>query len=67
MLSPETQARIAQLRQKTELTVEDCREVVRLYRGDRTNAQSASEGSKRKLAKAEIKSADDMLSELTEL
>jgi len=67
MLTPETQARLAQLRQKApdEYTREECIEVVRLLRGDRMNAAQASASSKTKKAKAEIKSADEMLDELS--
>lgn len=70
-LSPETQARIAQLRAKEQspegLTLDDMREAVRLIRGDRCNAATASESSRRKVARAEIKSADEMLDEMSNL
>lgn len=70
MISAETQARIAELRQLDQagkLTIEEMKEVVILLRGDRFAAQTASDSSKRKQAKAEIPSADDMLDELTKI
>lgn len=68
ILSPENQARISALRAKgDDITLEEMREAVRLLRSDRVSAQTASDSSRRKAAKAEIKSADDMLSELTDL
>jgi len=68
MLTAESQARITQLRAKSSdgsITLEEMREAVRLIRGDRVSAQTASDSSKRSRAKAEIKSADEMLDELT--
>ena len=68
--SPETLARIAQLRAKcTEgtATLEEMKEAVKLLRGDRRTAASAGDGAKRAKAKAVIPSADDMLSELNDL
>ena len=65
--SPETLARIAQLRQKcVEGTAsrEDMVEAVKLLRQDRKSAATASDASRRRTAKAVIPSADDMLSEL---
>jgi len=65
----ETLSRIAILRQKAadgSITLDDMREAVRLMRGDRKSAVTASEaGTKRRaIAKAVIPSADEMLSEL---
>lgn len=65
--SPETLARIAQLRAKcadNSATLEEMREAVKLLRGDRRNAAASSETSKRSKAKAVIPNADDMLGEL---
>lgn len=70
MLSPESQARITVLRAKSadgSITMDEMREAVRLIRGDRVSAQTASEGAKRTRAKAVIKSGDDMLDELTSM
>lgn len=67
MYSPETSARIAELRSKSvtgTLTLEDCQEAVRLMRAGRMNAAAASAASKRKKAKKEVKSADQLLGEL---
>jgi hypothetical protein len=46
------------------LTLDEMREAVVLMRGDRKAGQSASSTTRRAKAKAEIPSADDMLSEL---
>ena len=67
MITAETQAKIAQFRAKSAegtLTLEEMREAVLLLRSDRRSAQHASDNSKRKVARAEIKSADEMLDEL---
>lgn len=69
MYSPELQSRIAILQQRSlegTLTLEEMTEGIRLMRGERTAALRASHASsaKRVKAKAEIKHADDMLSEL---
>ena len=67
MISAESQARITQLRAKStegSITQEEMREVVRLLREGRASAATASETSRRKVARAEIKSADEMLNEL---
>lgn len=69
-MSPDVQARIVILRQKAidgTLTQEEMREGIILMRGDRKAAAAsvASSGAKRTAkAKAEIKSADEMLDEL---
>lgn len=65
--SPETLAEIAQLRAKCAdgtATKEDMVRAVKLLRGDRRAAASASESSRRSKAKAVIPNADDMLNEL---
>lgn len=67
--TPETLSRIAILQQKAKdntLTMDDMREGVRLMRGDRKSAASASEAGvkRRAMAKAVIPSADEMLDEL---
>ena len=46
------------------LSLDDMKEAVREMRAGRMAAQSASDASRRKKAKAEIPSADDMLNEL---
>lgn len=65
MFSPELQAKISLWRQKSAdgtITDAELREAVTLLRGERKTATVAS--AKRKKAAVEVKSADDMLSEL---
>lgn len=67
VISPETQAKLAQWRAKAldgTLTLEEMKEAVKFLRGDRIGAAHASAASKRKRAIAEIPSADDLISEL---
>ena len=67
MQSPEVQHRIAILRQKAtdnSLTMDEMKEAIQLIRGDRRNAQAASDGARRKKATAAIPNADDLLSEM---
>lgn len=64
MLSSEAQMQIAALRAKPDLTLDDMRLAVRLLREGRATAATQSEGARRKVAKAEIKSADELLNEL---
>ena len=71
MYSPEVQSRLAIFRQKAvegSLTQEDMIEAVKIMRGDRYAAlrSAASSTSRRAKAKAEIKHADEMLSEFLE-
>lgn len=69
-VSPELQAKIARWREKAidgTLSQEDMKEAILALRGDRMRALSASETSKRGRAKAQIKSADEMLDELGDL
>lgn len=61
MYSPETSARIAELRAKDELTLSDMQEVIRLLREGRS---AASATTRRKVARAEIQDADTLLGEL---
>lgn len=68
-MSPETQQRIAFLRLKAAentITLDEMKEAVALLRGDRARAAVTSEKSRatKNKARAEIKSADDMLDEL---
>lgn len=68
-MSPETQQRIQVLRMKAAentITLDEMKEAVALLRADRTRAAFTSEKSRatKNKAKAEIKSADDMLNEL---
>lgn len=66
LLSPEDQARIAVIRSKNEAgtaTPEDFREFIRITRQGRVSAQAASTAARRKVAKAAIPSADDLLDE----
>lgn len=65
--SIDTQSRIAQLRAKAvtgDLTKEEMKEGIRLMRADRQFVSRASESSKRKVAKAAIPDADELLKEL---
>lgn len=66
-MAPELQSRIALWRAKAldgTITIEELREAVAAMRQDRKSAAVASDKSRRAKAKAEIPSADDMLSEL---
>ena len=66
-MSPEVSARLAVLKQKASentLTIDEMREGVRLMREDRKVASTVSAVSRTKRARAEIKSADEMLDEL---
>lgn len=61
---------IAALRQKAAegtATLEDYQKAVILIRGDRKSAVASSDGARRAKAKADIKSADEMLDELGDL
>lgn len=66
-MTPEVNARIAVLRAKAlegDLTLEETKEAITLLRQGRVSAAHASEGARRKNAKAAIPSADDLLAEL---
>jgi len=66
-VTPEVNSKIAIWRAKAAantLTLEDMREAIVVLRGSRVGAAHASDASRRKKAKAEIPSAEDMLSEL---
>ena len=66
-LSPESQARIAILRQKAKdgtLEVADMKEAIELLRADRRSAAVASSTSKAAKAKVSVPSAADLLSEM---
>lgn len=66
-MSPELQSKIATWRAKAvngTLSPEEMKEAILALRADRVGAAVASAASKRTKAKAEIPSADDMLSEL---
>ena len=66
-MTPDVQGRIQVLRAKVadgSATLEECKEIVTLIRGDRVKAATVSESSRRAKAKAQIKSADEMLDEL---
>lgn len=71
-MTPETHSRISILRAKAEAgsaTKEDYIEAIRLLREDRMSAgerAASTSTSRTKKAKAEIKSADEMLDELGE-
>jgi len=70
MISPELHARIAEWRRKSldgTITLEEQREAVKLMREGRLAAAQASSAAKRTKAKAEIKSADEMLEELGDI
>jgi hypothetical protein len=70
VLSPELQSKISVWRQKAldgTLTIDEMREAIVLMRQGRMSAASASEQARRTKAKAAVKSADELLSELTNL
>ena len=67
MYDVETLAKIAELRDKSingSITNDELRFGIRLLREGRVSAAHASEGARRKKAKAEVKSADELLDEL---
>lgn len=67
MQSPELQSKIAVWRAKANegtLTMEEQREAVAAIRGERKSAANASEGAKRKVAKAAIPDAKALLGAL---
>jgi hypothetical protein len=66
-MTPELESRVAQLRREAvtrPLTPEEMREVITLLRAGRVSAHHASDTARRKTAKVEIPSADDLLSDL---
>lgn len=70
MMNPELQSNIAIWRKKATdgtLTVDDMRQAIIAIRGDRKGAAVASEQSRRKKAKGEVKSADELLKELGDI
>jgi hypothetical protein len=69
-MTPELQSKIVAWREKASagtLTVEEMREAIASIRGDRKNAASASEQSRRTKAKAVIPDAKALLGELGSL
>lgn len=67
MYSIETQQKIAVWRAKAAqggLTLEENKEIIALLRADRKTAIAQTPAAKRKKAKKEVKSADDLLKEL---
>lgn len=70
ILSPEDQAKIAVIRAKNEAgtaTQDDFKEFIQTIRQGRLSAHAASETSRRKVAKAAIPSADDLLEQLEKM
>lgn len=68
--SPEMQQRLAILRQKQRdgtIDIEEMKEAILMLKGDRRNAATVSEQSKRVKAKKEVKSADELLAQLGNL
>jgi hypothetical protein len=66
-ITQETQFRLIELRRKAAegtLTLDEMREGIRLLRQGRVSAAAASEGARKKRAKATPKSAEDLLSDL---
>ena len=66
-MTPETMSRLSILRAKVaegSITLEELKEGVKLMREDREVSSKASANPRRAKAKAEIKSADEMLDEL---
>lgn len=67
MISPELQAKFTEWRAKATaktLSLDEMKEAVRIMRESRYGAQAASDQARRKKARAEVKSADEMLDEL---
>lgn len=65
--SPELQAKIAIWRQKAidgTISVEEMKEAILALRAGRVSAAHASDNARRKTAKVEIPTADDLLAEL---
>jgi hypothetical protein len=63
-MSPELAAKFSLWRAREavgQLTDEDMAEIVKAIRQDRIGAAAASEGARRKVAKAAIPNADDLL------
>jgi hypothetical protein len=70
MILPDLNTKIAIWRQKAvegTLTREEMKEAILALRGSRVSAAAASEGARRKAAKTEVPSADDLLRELGEI
>lgn len=66
-MSPELQSQIAVWRAKCAdgtMTLDDYKRAILVMRGERRSAATSSEQSRRTKAKAQIKSADEMLDEL---
>lgn len=66
-ITPEIQAKISLWRQKCQdgsITLDEMKEAILIMRAGRKSAATASDGARRKQAKAAIPNADDMLSEL---
>lgn len=66
-MNQELMIKIAEWRQKAldgTLTVDDMRAAIAAIRGDRKVAASVSDQARRKKAKTEVKSADQLLSSL---
>jgi hypothetical protein len=69
-MTPEINAKVAIWRQRAidgTLTLEEMKEAILVLRGGRVSAAATSESSRRKKAKVEVPSADDLLNELGEL
>ena len=67
LLSLEDQAKVAEIRAKTEAgtaTIEDTREFIKIVRQGRLTAVTASAAAKRSTAKKAIPDADELLKEL---
>lgn len=66
-MTPELQSKITVWRQKAldgSITIEEMKEAIIALRQGRIGAAIASDASRRKKAKAEVPSADDLLGEL---
>ena len=67
ILSPDTQAKIAEWRSKAAagtLTLDEMREAIRVLRGERMTASTTATAAKKSAAKKIIPSGDDLLNEL---
>lgn len=69
-MTPEIQSKIAIYRQKAvdgTLTLDEMKEAVLMMRQNRRTAAASASSPRRAKAKAEIKSADEMLNELGDI
>ena len=69
-MTPEIQAKIYNLRQKANegtLTLDEMREAIVILRGSRKSAAIASDTARRAKARKEVRSAEELLSDLEKM